>query len=333
LPDLLKFLSSYRRVVLLCHPNADPDCIGSAYAIQSALGARDPSVTVSILAPDGVNTASSKLVEYLNVKFAGSLDEACELLVLVDMPSLDQLPEVKEIVVRRKIPYAIIDHHTEEPGCLDGAVYSRLMRTSSTCEIVYRSVPKKYLDRRAIQALLTGLVYDSRRFLIQPNASIRAALKMVRRGADFALALEMLLNEQDISERIARLKGVARVRLYRARDWIFATSSIGAFEASVARSLTDLGADLALVASSDGGKSRITGRLNERFHRATSLNLASCVMHPLAERFSGTGGGHPSAASANLSAQPEEAIAVALALISEKLCLKAGELKEISTRD
>ncbi|MEM2125228.1 MAG: DHH family phosphoesterase [Candidatus Methanosuratincola sp.] len=333
MPDLLDFLSSYGRVVLLCHPNADPDCIGSAYAIQSALRARNPSVAVSILAPEGVNAASSKLVEYLSIDFAVSLDESCGLLVLIDMPSLDQLPDIKEIVVSRKIPYAIIDHHTEEPGCLDGAVYSRVMRTSSACEIVYRSIPKKYLDRRAIQALLTGLIYDSRRFLIQPNASIKAASKMLRRGADFALALEMLLNEQDISERIARLKGVARVKLYRARDWIFATSSIGAFEASVARSLTDLGADLAIVASSEDNTSRITGRLNERFQRSTSLNLASCVMHPLAERFSGTGGGHPSAASAKLSAPAEEVIGAALALISEKLGLKPGEMKEISTRD
>ncbi|MDI9609441.1 MAG: DHH family phosphoesterase [Candidatus Verstraetearchaeota archaeon] len=333
MPDLLDFLSSYGRVVLLCHPNADPDCIGSAYAIQSALRARNPSVAVSILAPEGVNAASSKLVEYLSIDFAVSLDESCGLLVLIDMPSLDQLPDIKEIVVSRKIPYAIIDHHTEEPGCLDGAVYSRVMRTSSACEIVYRSIPKKYLDRRAIQALLTGLIYDSRRFLIQPNASIKAASKMLRRGADFALALEMLLNEQDISERIARLKGVARVKLYRARDWIFATSIIGAFEASVARSLTDLGADLAIVASSEDNTSRITGRLNERFQRSTSLNLASCVMHPLAERFSGTGGGHPSAASAKLSAPAEEVIGAALALISEKLGLKPGEMKEISTRD
>ncbi|MEN3035064.1 MAG: DHH family phosphoesterase [Candidatus Methanosuratincola sp.] len=333
MPDLLEFLSSYGKVVLVCHPNADPDCIGSAYAIKSALQLRSPSVSVSILTPDGVNAASSKLIEYLNVEFETSLDDTCGLLVLVDMPSLDQLPEVKGLVASRQIPYAIIDHHTEESGCLDGAVYSRLMRTSSTCEIVYRSIPKKYLDRRAVQALLTGLVYDSRRFLVQPNASIKAASKMVRRGADFALALEMLLNEQDISERIARLKGVARIRLYRARDWIFATSNIGAFEASVARSLTDLGADLALVVSSEDSRSRITGRLNERFQRSTSLNLASCVMHPMAERFSGTGGGHPSAASAKVSAPPEEAVAAALALISEKLGLKPGEMKEISTRD
>lgn len=333
MPDLLEFLSSYGKVVLVCHPNADPDCIGSAYAIKSALKARSPSVSVSILTPDGVNAASSKLIEYLNLEFETSLGDACGLLVLVDMPSLDQLPEVKGLVASRKIPYAIIDHHAEESGCLDGAVYSRLMRTSSTCEIVYRSIPKKYLDRRAVQALLTGLVYDSRRFLVQPNASIKVASKMMRRGADFALALEMLLNEQDISERIARLKGVARVRLYRARDWIFATSTIGAFEASVARSLTDLGADLALVVSSEDSTSRITGRLNERFQRSTSLNLASCVMHPMVERFSGTGGGHPSAASAKVSAPPEEAVAAALALISEKLGLKPGEMKEISTRD
>ncbi len=333
MPELLDFLSSYRRLALVCHPNADPDCIGSAYAIRSALHSRSPSVAVSILAPDGVNAASSKLVEYLNIDFAASLEDACELLVLVDMPSLDQLPELKEIVDRRKIPYAIIDHHTEEPGCVDGAAYSKLMRTSSTCEIVYRSIPKKYLDRHAVQALLTGLIYDSRRFIIQPKASIGAAFKMIRRGADFALALEMLLNEQDISERIARLKGVARVKLYRARDWIFATSSIGAFEASVARSLTDLGADLALVTSGEDSTSRITGRLNERFQRSTSLNLASCVMRPLAERLSGTGGGHPSAASARVSAPPDEAVGAALALISEKLDLKPGELKEISTRD
>ncbi len=332
MPELLEFLSSYNRIALVCHPNADPDCIGSSYAIRSALRARSPSVAVSILVPDGINAASSKLLEYLDFEFASSMDGDCELAVLVDMPSLDQLPEVKELMILKKIPYAIVDHHTAEPRSLEGAVYSKLLATSSTCEIVYRSIPKKYLNRRATQALLTGLIYDSRRFLIQPNSSISAAMKMIHRGADFALALEMLLNEQDISERIARLKGVARVRLYRARDWIFATSNIGAFEASVARSLTDLGADLALVASGEDSTSRITGRLNERFQRSTSLNLASCVMHPLVDRFSGSGGGHPSAASAKVSALPEEAIAAALSLISERLGLSPGELKEISTR-
>lgn len=332
MPDLLRFLSKYKSVDILCHPSADPDCLGSAFAVWSAMRSSG-TCSPAIIVPEGMNTASSKLVEYLNLEYVTDLRPSCDLVLLVDMPSLDQLPKVKEIIADRKIPYAIVDHHTEEPASVNGAVYANIVRASSTCEIMYRSLPKKRLDRKSVQALLTGLVYDSRRFLVQPKASFSAAMNMIRRGADLGLAIEMLLNDQDISERIAKLKGAARIRLYRAKDWIFATSSIGAFEASVARSLIDLGADLALVTSEENGHSRITGRLNDRFQRSTSFNLASSVMRPLAERFSGTGGGHPSAASAKLPVQADTALVEALKLVTEKLGLEPGEISELSTHD
>ncbi|MDI9644234.1 MAG: DHH family phosphoesterase [Candidatus Verstraetearchaeota archaeon] len=332
MPDLLKFLSSYRRIAVVCHPNADPDCLGSAYALRTAVRAASPRTEVEIVVPEGINAAASKMVESLRLEFVTSLPTECELAVFVDMPSLDQLPEIKAALHSRRTPYAIIDHHTPEKDSLEGAVFSITTRISSTCEIIYNSIPKKYLDRQSLLALLTGLIYDSRRFLIQPNSSISAAIRIIRRGTDYAAAVEMLLNDQDISERIAKLKGAARVRIYRARDWLFATSRVGSFEASVARSLVDLGADLALVASGDSGPSRVTGRLSERFQKATSLDLAESVMRPLAERFSGTGGGHPSAASAKTAAGEEEALAAALSLVSAALGLSQDELKEVSTQ-
>lgn len=329
---LKEIVSLHNRIRVVCHPNADPDCLGSAYAIFSSFKNLFEEKDIAIVTPDGTGAVSSKLISFLGLKTESTLPDGTDLAILVDMPSMDQIPAVKEAVSKNKIPYVLIDHHVREEKASSAAILSVIKRKSSACEIVYGLLEKSTLDAKALQGLMTGILYDSRRFLLPPDTSISAVAGMIRRGADFRLSVEMLTNEQDQSEKIARLKGASRMKLYKAGDWLIAFSKVGSFEASVARVLTDMGSDVAFIINADKASLRLTGRATDKFFRKTGFNLSSDLMRPLADAFAGQGGGHPTAASVNLSATADEVLSKTLSLVSSKLGVKRQNVKLINTK-
>jgi nanoRNase/pAp phosphatase (c-di-AMP/oligoRNAs hydrolase) len=327
-PSFLRFASRFKRVAIVCHPNADPDSIGSACALQEYLRGKCKGMETTILTPDGINSVTERLLAYLSLKVEDEIPRSTDLFLLVDLSSLDQIPSIKE-AVESGIPFAILDHHVPDSSTKERAAFSIIKEKSSTCQVVFETIGSSELSKAALNALLVGLIYDSRRFLISPNQSISSAYRMMELGADPAKAIALLAMEEDPSERMAKLKGAARIKLYKAGRYNIALTNVGSFEASVARALINLGADLALVISENGKEHRISSRSTDAFFKSSGLNLAKDVMQPLAAIFSGHGGGHPTAASTNASCDGESMMSSALGLISKKL---GCELKEISTK-
>jgi len=332
LPDIIGYLSAFRRITIVCHPNADPDCLGSAYALLVSITSTIPASRVTIYTPDSTNTASNRLINYLRIETSQEIPGDTEVFVLVDTPSLDQVPSVKSHITYNRTPFVLLDHHFPDQKTRDAAAIAIVRESSSVCEIVYDILKKRTLTTEALLALLVGIIYDSRRFLIHPASSITTAAKLINRGAKPDLAIELLVAEQDPSEKMAKLKGAARTRIFRAASWTIALTFVGAFEASVARALTELGADLALVINDSSDPLRLTGRSQDYFYNRTGLNLARDLMQPLAEEFLGEGGGHPTAASANLKVSASNLLPRILELIAEKLCIQKGSITEIDTK-
>lgn len=328
MPKLLEFASRFKRVAIVCHPNADPDCIGSACALQEFLRKKCAGMEATILALDGVSGLAERLLAYLSLRVEDAIPQSVDLFFLVDLSSLDQIPPIK-VATEGGIPFAILDHHVPDGSTIEKASLAIVKERSSTCEVVFEAIGASHLSEAAMNALLAGLIYDSRRFLNLPDQSIRSAYRMMASGADPSKAMALLASNEDPSERMAKIKGAARLRLYKADRHNIVVTNVGSFEATVARALTNLGADLALVAAEDGKNVRISARSTEAFHKSTGLNLAKDVMRPLAASFSGHGGGHPTAASANARCDSESMISSALGLVSKALCTK---LKEINTK-
>jgi phosphoesterase RecJ-like protein len=331
LVKLLDFLSKFRDITIVCHRNADPDTLGCAYALRSALIDAQHEGEITILASEGVAGASSKLVNYLKVPLANSPPKKTDVFTLVDLPSLEQVPAVKALIEKKKIPYAIIDHHAADDHTLAGASLAIVKARSSASEIVFEALGMKIKEKKALEALLAGIIYDSRRFLLLPETAINAASRMIKMGAEYQPVLELLFNDPDQSEKIAKLKGAMRMILKKGGDWLIAFSYIGSFEASVAKALTDLGADVAFVINDEGDSVRLTGRSTDKFYKATSLNLAKDIMQPLANSFAGQGGGHPTAASVNIVATLDEAFTMVSELVAQKLGINRNDIKEIHT--
>jgi len=327
-PNLLKFASRFKRVAIVCHPNADPDAIGSACALQEYLRARCNGLEATIVATEGINSVTERLLAYLSLRVEDEVPPSVDLFILVDLSSLDQIPAIRE-AVEKGTPFAMLDHHVPDDCTREKAAFSVIKERASTCEVVFEAIGHRGLSKTSLNALLAGLIYDSRRFLISPEQSIASAYRMIELGGDPAKAIGLLASEEDPSERMAKLKGAARLRLYRAGRYTIALTNVGSFEASVARALTNLGADLALVVSENGKDLRISARSTDAFLRSSGLNLTKDLMQPLAGLFSGHGGGHPTAASANVTCDAESMIASALGIVSKKL---GATLKEISTK-
>jgi nanoRNase/pAp phosphatase (c-di-AMP/oligoRNAs hydrolase) len=164
--------------------------------------------------------------------------------------------------------------------------------------------------------LLTGLIFDTRRFYFADVLTLQAAIKLIKYGADYEQCIKALLMRPDRSERIARLKAAGRVNLYTIGDWVIVTSKINAFEASVCRALIDMGADVAIVGGIPSKDvARISSRSTREFSTATAINLGKDVMEPLGDIIGGKGGGHANAAGANGTKCLEEAIIKSVELI------------------
>jgi len=109
--------------------------------------------------------------------------------------------------------------------------------------------------------------------------------------------------------------------VYRAKGWVIAVSTVGSFQANVARSLTQLGADVAMVVGEVDSEVKGSLRAHQRFQAETKVHLGTDVAEVIS-RGRGYGGGHPTAASFTLKSGDEQST------ISDFLALMADELDE-----
>ncbi|MCQ5340914.1 MAG: DHH family phosphoesterase [Candidatus Methanomethylicia archaeon] len=327
--ELLKILNPFRNITIVCHPNADVDSLGSAYAIYNLIKNFLNNKNITIYTPESINSSSIPLIDYLNMITHFEFSSP-DIFILIDTSSLDQIPLVKSYIEEKSIPYIIIDHHIPDERTTSKAILSIVREATSTCEIVYEIIKDYISDKKILEALLAGIVYDSRRFLINPKKSISLAYELINRGADIEKILQLLSLEQNFSEKMAKIKGCSRMRVFRVSSWIITFTYVSAFEASVARALIDIGADLAFVINES--EKRLTGRVREIFYSQTGLNLVTDIIRPLIEKFSGQGGGHPTAASVNFNILTEDLISEVLELIANKLKIQKNLICEVDTK-
>ena len=129
----------------------------------------------------------------------------------------------------------------------------------------------------------------------------------------------MLTSERGRSESIARLKAAQRMQLHQFGGWTLVTSNVSSYQASAARALIGLGADVAFVVGRDKGALRASIRATDRFYAETSVHLGRDVAMPLGEEFGGAGSGHTTAAGLNGKGSTRAMTKRAIELISDKL--------------
>lgn len=275
----------YQNILFLCHRNADPDAIGSAYTLAQAFGG-----IVGIV--DGCNRVAKMLINELEIEIVNNPDPAdYDFTVVVDTSTQVQLNEIK------LGKYAVVDHHST-CSLKDNAEFFLYRNASSTAEIVFNILEcmEAPLMRKPGISLIAGIITDTGNFKYATPQSFRVLARIIEKcGVEYGEVIDILSSTpQDISMRIATLKAAMRANIHRIDNIIIATSIISSFGGSAAGVLTHIGADVSYVGSKKDGIIRISGRAR-RSGIDAGVNMGK-IMEEVSEHYNGTGGGHDGAA-------------------------------------
>jgi len=117
-------ISEYGNVLYLCHRNADPDAIGSAFALQQAFGG-------TIAAVDDLSRTGQALANAIGAEVQiNPRAKDYDLVVVVDTSVRLQLGDFN------LASYAIVDHHLDR-GLLEEARFYIQKPCKSSAEVVW----------------------------------------------------------------------------------------------------------------------------------------------------------------------------------------------------
>jgi nanoRNase/pAp phosphatase (c-di-AMP/oligoRNAs hydrolase) len=312
-----------KSILLLCHHNADPDAICSAYSFANLLKRSRPSTEIEIGAAQGISRLSRHLLNYLQIEIETQPHiEKADAVVMLDTNTIQQLDNLSEKVKNLKGPIIVVDHHAAHP---ETQQIAKLCITdegaSSTCEIVYNFYREMNIkaSQNEAKALFLGIAFDTRHFVLANSSTLKTVAELIEAGVNAQEALSMLSLPMDFSERVARLKACRRAKVFKIGEWIIAFSHVSAFQASAARALVDLGAHVAAVAGQKNEKIEISLRCTREFYEKTGIHLGRDIANPLGEYLGGMGGGHSTAAGVNGSGEVETGLKRCLRLFKAKL--------------
>jgi len=324
---LKRFLerSKPRRCGLICHRNADPDAIFAAYVLARLLRKLRPSLRCDIVALEGPDRISKLLMKTIPVNWTERLPlERMDFVALVDTSSLDQLGDLGEAVEKSGKPLVVVDHHCPQAKTVQSSKVRVIdEEAKAACEVVYEMCNQLgfQIGRREALALFLGIAHETKHFHIANAKTLRIVADLAAKRINVAEALASMAQPMSHSERVARLKAASRLELHKIHGWILALSHVNSHEASAARGLVALGADIAFVVGKKGGEIRLSFRSTEDFYKKTGVHLGRDVASPLGERVSGVGGGHATAAGFNGKGEVSSVASEALKILRLKISL------------
>jgi len=284
--EFYSLLTEFKNPIFLCHRNADPDAIGSAYALREVFGG-----TIGII--DSVDRISTTLLNYLETKPIRRQNiSEYDITVVLDTSTHVQLDGIE------LGKYCLIDHHTTN-NLLKNAEFYIHQPTSSTAEIIYTLLHEaghSFSVEMGI-ALIAGIITDTGHFKhATPDAMRITASLLEEAGVQYGEVLDLLASTpHDVSMRIAMMKTAMRARIVRVGgNWIIATSHVSSFNGAAAATLVNIGADVAFVASAVGDNVRISSRARRAaIEKGVTLGR---MLDEMGKTHGGTGGGHDGAA-------------------------------------
>ncbi len=300
-------------VLLLTHHNADFDAVASVIGLEKGLG--QIGIKARIGVAESVAKTARKLAEGTDIM----IDPDCaefDNVIIVETSVPEQLASVKNL--RADI---IIDHHPAGPLAKKARTVWIEPSAKSAAQMIYQLLKELEcsVDKRIATVLAAGIVADTAHLRFAALPEFEILTELLRAGADFSNVLGILSSPADPSDTIAGLKAAAHMQLWKVEDIVIAVSKLGSHEAPAARALVRLGADIAIVAAVKKDEVRISSRAKESIEKY-GVDLSE-IFKKVGELVGGTGGGHPTAGSANGSdpEKTDEALDYAVKAVANKV--------------
>ncbi len=266
---LKELIGNSDKVFLMGHSNADYDCFGAAIGLQRAARElkKQPYIIMDNSSPAIAPMKKElSLIEEYNEIFIDK-DTAMEyitensLLIVLDTHRPSMLPARQ--LTGRTAKVVVIDHHRRSMEFVNPCALTYLEAyASSTCEMVtelmdYMDMGKK-LTRKEAECLYTGMLMDTKNFLIKTGARTFSAASYLRKLGINTLEVKKLFNisKSDYENKVDIVKtaveiapGFAVAEAKTAYPNIRVTASQAADEML---NIGDIGASIVIYPFEDG---------------------------------------------------------------------------------
>lgn len=245
-----ELITDARQIYIMGHANPDMDAIGAAIGLCCV--ARKRGKKAQIVLGEGHNAAVPllervrALPEYTGVLVPGGEAflkvQSGDLLIVVDTnrPELVESPQLLEACNR----VAVIDHHRRAATYIENAALNfHEPYASSASELVtellqYLVEPSDLL-RAESEALLAGMVLDTKNFTMRTGArTFEAAAFLRRAGADTYEVQKLFQN--DLDEMVSRYGIIRRAEMYRENIAVACTGDSGVDRVTAAQAADEL---------------------------------------------------------------------------------------------
>ena len=152
-----EILEGVQTAAIAGHVNPDGDCVGSAMGVYLYLRDNFPQIQADVYL-ERKKADFDFIPESSGVKTEIENGKIYDLLILVDVSSLDRVGVAGEYITTAK-KTVCIDHHVTNDGfCEENHV---VPDASSTCEVLYDLMEKEKISQDCAIALYTGMVTDT----------------------------------------------------------------------------------------------------------------------------------------------------------------------------
>jgi len=324
---LLNFLEN-KSILITSHDITDLDGFVSSLLFKELLKYKIKYKNLTIVFSE-ISKNTRKFIDRFTSKFKTFKFEVkheidyskYNVLMVMDTNNLDLVKITQTTTF--DLPLIFIDHHFNLKKDYEQNIQSLNLineEFSSTTEIVYKmmctydlniSLPFKYL---IISAILT----DSGFLRHSTTNTIRNIVQILGDTIEIQDIFTLFNNDNnEIPEKIARIKGLQRVKLIRFNHFLIGITHVSSFGAMVASLLLNIGFDIGIVYSKDKDTFRITTRARKSICMETGLHLGKI----LNEMKHGSSGGHDGAATFNGKVDIDEFLELLLEKIKKTLII------------
>lgn len=218
--DLLTALHAAKHILCVSHVSADGDAYGSVLGMTHLLHRLGKRAVAAM--PDPVIPDFTFLPGADAIIAPDAVADDYDLIVCLDMSSLDRMGAVFDPVRHSAIPLAVIDHHiTNTRFGVANWVEANCAATSQM--LVYLADALNVaLDVEIATCLLTGLVTDTLCFRTSNTTPevLEAAMRLQRAGANLATTVQRTLNRLPFSTLALWSEVLANARLEEGVVWV-----------------------------------------------------------------------------------------------------------------
>ncbi len=307
--DLKTYLKN-KTILITTHESVDLDGFVSCYLLNIFLKNYFKN-EVYLLFPEfskpttefisNISNRYNEIPIYFNNDFDVS---KIDVIIILDTNNLDQVNFSDKLnPLNSNIPFIFIDHHLELKKNYRYNLSSLNIineEFSSTSEIILELC--EFFDFELMLSykflLVAAILADSGFLKHGNNKTIIRISRLLDDQLDIQDIISSLDFEQDISEKLAKIKALQRLEILRLNNWLIGITHVSSFEASVASILINIGCDVSMVYSKKKSAYRISMRAKKKICLETGLHLGK-ILGDLSEECEGSGGGHDGAASLN----------------------------------